>query len=1207
MGTRQNNLVVSGGGQKFKSSDRGSLKMNIIKRALVGAGFLALLNLGQAQQAGDSAQTDAGSETILPTLKPNGPIPSIANAFADIKINDVSLNLTSVADIQTLLEALQADPPVAAASLPKNRLNQVMGTAFWSLKNPYWPPLPGIIHGESVWPIGNGRFIIDDRLTDYAALQAEADAEAALTAETSQMMRMSSLSTCAYGNAVYLTNMMATLANNGSMTAAFAIGGGTNFVPYDILMVTNLVTPIANWNWIGIGYTSNNYTFYEQPARLGFYMLAKPSKTMTVGFGNDSAAQCDVPFGVTNALQVAGGGGQSLVLKNDGKVVAWGQNYYGQANVPTNLAAVAMISAGWYHSVALLTNGTVTAWGLNIPAFGYPLTAVPSDLTNAVVISAQALHTLALRTNGTVVAWGYNTYLGETNVPAGLTNVTAISAGYQFNLAVTNGFVVAWGDNSEGQCNVPAGLSNVVDVAAGTFHSVALLKNGTVVAWGDNFWGQTNVPAGLTNVVAIAASGDPAIDTAYSMALKSDGTVVTWGNDEAVDPVLGLNNVIGIAAGADHALAVRTGPRTPVITLTPFDQYQITNGTVTFSARGAGLYGVTYQWQTNGVNIVGATNVTLTVSNVQPTQLGGYNVVVKDNAGAGSIVSSNVYIHLVSTPGITSQTLPTTQFVLYQSILTLNASASATGQFNGFPLSYQWQFNGTNISGANSASYTFTVANSGTYSLIVSNVAGSVSVAWQITVVYPGGVIGWGSNSNNQLNASSLLTNVISLAAGKAHGIVALDSGSVSNWGSYWTGTNYVAVTGPPPFTKALAVAAGARHDLVLKTDGTLVAWGFNDFGQTNVPANTTNVTAIAAGGSQSLALLKNQTVVQWGQTNAQLPAGLTNVTAIAAGTNFALALQQNSTVIAWGMNDYGQTNIPAGLSNVVAIAAGGSHALALKNDGIVMAWGSWTNVPANLSNAMNVAAGENQNIALKNDGTVIVWGDNTFGQTNGVSGLTGVKLIAGGGEFSLAIQFSMTAMYPVDVTKDLLLIYNTNSVASTTVENYYLQNRPMMSGANVLGINCTSNETILPSDFTNLFVPQIQSWLAANPTKRPQYVVLFNQMPSRVNPVDAPGNDDEAVILPSVQYQIYSGICSPTWNPFVTSLNMNGFGTISNCLGYITKLAQIATNYSPGKLLISASAGGYNNTNYILDNVRISGLGENLSYIISNGIIPLI
>jgi hypothetical protein len=32
---------------------------------------------------------------------------------------------------------------------------------------------------------------------------------------------------------------------------------------------------------------------------------------------------------------------------------------------------------------------------------------------------------------------------------------------------------------------------------------------------------------------------------------------------------------------------------------------------------------------------------------------------------------------------------------------------------------------------------------------------------------------------------------------------------------------------------------------------------------------------------------------------------------------------------------------------------------------------------------------------------------DNTFGQTNGASGLNKVKLVAGGGDFTLAVQFS--------------------------------------------------------------------------------------------------------------------------------------------------------------------------------------------------------
>jgi len=42
-------------------------------------------------------------------------------------------------------------------------------------------------------------------------------------------------------------------------------------------------------------------------------------------------------------------------------------------------------------------------------------------------------------------------------------------------------------------------------VAAGYYHNLALRSNGTVVAWGLNSDGQTNVPAGLSNVVAVAA------------------------------------------------------------------------------------------------------------------------------------------------------------------------------------------------------------------------------------------------------------------------------------------------------------------------------------------------------------------------------------------------------------------------------------------------------------------------------------------------------------------------------------------------------------------------------------------------------------------------------------------------------------------------------------------------------------------------------
>jgi len=66
------------------------------------------------------------------------------------------------------------------------------------------------------------------------------------------------------------------------------------------------------------------------------------------------------------------------------------------------------------------------------------------------------------------------------------------------------------------------------------------------------------------------------------------------------------------------------------------------------------------------------------------------------------------------------------------------------------------------------------------------------------------------------------------------------NQGSIVGWGSQ--------VVGVDLSSGFVAVAAGASHSLGLKADGSIVAWGYNDSGQTNVPAPNTGFVAGAAG-----------------------------------------------------------------------------------------------------------------------------------------------------------------------------------------------------------------------------------------------------------------------------------------------------------------------------------------------------------------------
>ena len=87
--------------------------------------------------------------------------------------------------------------------------------------------------------------------------------------------------------------------------------------------------------------------------------------------------------------------------------------------------------------------------------------------------------------------------------------------------------------------------------------------------------------------------------------------------------------------------------------------------------------------------------------------------------------------NITNAPSITAQ--PQSQIVSPGSNVTFTVSAGGTA-----PLAYQWRFNGTNISGANTNSYTLASAqftNAGNYLVIVTNIAGSITSSVAVLTV----------------------------------------------------------------------------------------------------------------------------------------------------------------------------------------------------------------------------------------------------------------------------------------------------------------------------------------------------------------------------------------------------------------------------------------------------------------------------------------
>jgi len=193
----------------------------------------------------------------------------------------------------------------------------------------------------------------------------------------------------------------------------------------------------------------------------------------------------------------------------------------------------------------------------------------------------------------------------------------------------------------------------------------------------------------------------------------------------------------------------------PVITLQPSNQVLLEGLSASFSVGTAPNALLSYQWQfdtgggptnlADGGGISGAATSSLTISDVSPANVGAYSVIVSNAAGSLASGAATLTVLIGQPPAIISQ--PSDQTSPPGAPVSFTVAAAGDS-----PLSFSWQMNGTTladgggISGSSSNTLhlaTTSAASVGTYSVVITNVFGSITsspAVLRLASVTPDGV-----------------------------------------------------------------------------------------------------------------------------------------------------------------------------------------------------------------------------------------------------------------------------------------------------------------------------------------------------------------------------------------------------------------------------------------------------------------------------------
>jgi purine nucleoside phosphorylase len=639
-----------------------------------------------------------------------------------------------------------------------------------------------------------------------------------------------------------------------------------------------------------------------------------------------------------------------------------GTRLSGSSNSAMTIANIDATDAGSYMVVVTNAAGSVTSAvaTLTVYVLAGILTQPSSQTTTqgqnaifSIVTSGTAPLSYQWSSSGTTLA-------GATNAALTLTNVQTTDAS-SYTVVVTN----AWGSVTSAVASltvlVPAGIATQPQSQA--------------------------VVVGQSATFSVAASGT----TPLSYQWRFNGTAMSG----ATSPALTLSNVQSNQAGSylvvvtnaagsvTSAVAALTVYVPAGIATQPSSQTTTQGLNVAFSVVSVGTAPFSYQWSFNGAALSGASNASLVLTNVDPTDAGSYTVAVTN--AWGSVTSAVATLTVLVPAGIATQ--PQSQAAVVGQSPTFSVTASGTA-----PFSYQWRFNGTASPGATSSAFTLSNIQSnkaGNYLVVVTNAAGSVTSAVAILTVYvPAGIATQPSSQTTTQGLNAAFSVVPSGTApfsyqwcfngtplsGVTSSALALtkvqttDAASytvvvTNTWGSVTSTVATLTVLVPPGITtqpQSQAVVVGQSPTFSVTASGTApfsYQWRFNGTaspGATSSALTLSNVQSNKAGSYMVVAANAAGSVTSAVATlTVYVPAGIATQPSsqtTTQGLNAAFSVVPSGTApfsYQWRFNGTplaGAANAALALTNVQTTDAG-SYTVAVTN-----AWGSVTSAVATLT-----------------------------------------------------------------------------------------------------------------------------------------------------------------------------------------------------------------------------------------------------------------